>query len=388
MRGTELLLHQKWPHALITYVTPRPDDDSKRLRGVRINIEALRDYRRYELKKVFRKLASILTVPWDPLLEKVDYLRDADAVLSIGGDRYTMASDGVGYARRLLQFGEIVKRKGRRLVVWGASIGPFESNLKAKAEYTTHLRRVDLITAREPLTIQYLAQLGITSNVASCADPAFVVNGPIEERVLSSNSRFRIGVNYSPISLSYAVNSQDSEFFTERQAKVLCQLMEKYDAEIVLVPHVVCEFDIIDDDLRYLKSIRNCIPSRLADRVDLVDNDPGFAGLKDVLEACDIVIAARMHCGINAISRCIPTILVGYSGKAAGMAQYVYGHGDWLIPVTRTATEELLESVGQLIETRENVYRHLRGRLPAIRADAANGVNALEALLNAGLTSS
>ena len=51
--------------------------------------------------------------------------------------------------------------------------------------------------------------------------------------------------------------------------------------------------------------------------------------LKSDLARCNFVIAARMHCAINAITMNVPTIFLSYSEKAKGMAEYVYGtsHG-------------------------------------------------------------
>lgn len=48
---------------------------------------------------------------------------------------------------------------------------------------------------------------------------------------------------------------------------------------------------------------------------------------------CDFVIAARMHCAVNAVSTGVPALFLAYSEKAKGMAEYVYGSNEPVIPL-------------------------------------------------------
>lgn len=59
-----------------------------------------------------------------------------------------------------------------------------------------------------------------------------------------------------------------------------------------------------------------------------------FIGLKNNLTRCDFVIAARMHCAVNAITMHVPVLLLSYSEKAKGMAEYVYGTNKTVISLT------------------------------------------------------
>ena len=381
VRGTAILIRKKWPEAIITYVTPRLNDDINRLRGTGIEILPIKEYRRYEPKKIIRKAASLLSLPWDPFMERLEYLNGVDVVLSIGGDLYTLAADGIGYARKLIQFGESVMRKNKKFIIWGASIGPFEKNEKAKKAYVEHLRRVDLITVREPLTIHYLAQLGLTENVVQCADPAFFLNnstfdGPV------NNKRLRIGINYSPLSASYALENWNEQDVVSKQIEVLCKLIERFNADVALIPHVINPSEPVDDDYAYLKNIEAKIPNGFLDRVHFVDNDPGFIGLRDVLESCDIVIAARMHCAINAISRGIPTIFISYSAKSEGMVKYVYDNSEWIVSLHETASGALIDKVNMMVHQKRKIREHLIQRIPNIKKDALNAVDALERVLS------
>ena len=43
------------------------------------------------------------------------------------------------------------------------------------------------------------------------------------------------------------------------------------------------------------------------------------------MSECSVVISARMHCAINAITEGIPAIFLSYSEKTLGMSKMIYG---------------------------------------------------------------
>ncbi|MBU1053737.1 MAG: polysaccharide pyruvyl transferase family protein [Proteobacteria bacterium] len=384
VRGTVNLLRTRWPEANITLVTPRYEDDMQRLNDININIIRKMFEPRFAPKRIARKAAGLLSIHWDPFVEKIDYMDEVDVVLSIGGDMYTVSPLGAGYAKKLIQFGDIAINKNKKLVIWGASIGPFEDNTDAKKAYVKHLQNVDLITAREPITVNYLNKLGLSQKTVSCSDPAFIVSGSTIRKP-PNNKRLHIGVNYSPLSLLFATKNENLKNFAEKQSLILCKLIEKYNSEITLIPHVVCSFEPTDDDYTYLMSIRTMIPEKFKDRIHIIDNDPGYIGLKDVLESCDIVIAARMHCAINAISLGIPTIFVSYSAKSEGMAQYIYNHNVWVVSLNDTTSVNLVQKVQMMINEKEKVQNQLLQKIQILKKDATKSVNALEKILEGPL---
>jgi polysaccharide pyruvyl transferase WcaK-like protein len=83
---------------------------------------------------------------------------------------------------------------------------------------------------------------------------------------------------------------------------MIAAIIESLDADVLLIPHVVCQ-NPIDDDEGYLLEITRYLPAAVARRVDLLDNPTGFLAVKEELRRCDCVVAARMHC---AISRRLP----------------------------------------------------------------------------------
>ena len=367
VRGTEAIIRREYPTADIIYASRRPVDDQERLKGSKVKIVKRKYLGRYSIKNISRKLLSIVGIRWSPIMDSLRQFEGIDAVLSIGGDIYTLSSTG-GYSTSFLKFGDAARLKGIEYVLWGASVGPFSDNPKAERVFTKHLKGLSLITARESATVNYLQTLGVIDNVIPCADPAYIVAPEIKAAHTSQRNEPTIGINLSPLSVRYSNYSLQETINT--QAMTIEGLIKAFGARIVLIPHVVCDFNEGDDDLRYLRRVKQAIASEHQAAVTLLDTDTGFVGLKKELVKCDLVIAARMHCAINALAAHVPTILVSYSRKAVGMCQYVYGNSDWVIPLNEFESDHILEKVRLMIKQQKKIRAYLAERIPEIQQDA------------------
>lgn len=363
VRGTEAIIHAEWPDAKIIYASNRPEDDRKRLQGSQIEVIRRKSISRYSIANITRKLFLYIGVKFYPRMDSLSLLKGVDAVLSIGGDIYTLYVDG-NYDRSLPKLGDAAEKRNIPYILWCASVGPFTPNPAAERFFQKHLSNISMIVARESDSIAYLANLHITSNVIFCADPAFIVAPEIVKKT-KSGGKTTIAINLSPLSSSYLGSS--SKETIERQARMIERIVNKYDAEIILVPHVVCDFLEDDDDLRYLHNILDTIDDRYRDSVRLVNTDPGFIGIKKVLIKCDLVIAARMHCAINAITAYVPTLLLSYSQKTQGMSQYVYGHRDWLLTINDFCSDNCLTVIDNMLFNKDEIHGYLANRISEIR---------------------
>lgn len=378
MWGTETIVRKKYPAAEIIYASRRPVDDQNRLKNSQIRIVERKNIGRYSMKNISRKLLSIIGIRWCPQMDSLRLLKGIDAVLSIGGDIYTLSSTGE-YSTSFLKFGDAARLKGIVYVLWGASVGPFSDNPKAERVFTKHLKGLSLITARESATVDYLHTLGVIDNVIPCADPAYVVAPEIKAEHTSQRNDLTIGINLSPLSVRYANYSLEESIHI--QARTIQELIKALNTRVVLIPHVVCHFNEGDDDLRYLRRIKQAIASEHQAAVTLLDTDTGFIGTKKELVKCDLVIAVRMHCAINALAAHVPTILVSYSHKSVGMCQYVYGNSDWVIPLNEFVPDSVLEKVRELIGQKEEIRAYLAKRIPEIQQDAYRPMRTLKGML-------
>lgn len=368
VRGTEIIVRSEYPDANIVYASHRVADDRKRLAGSQVQVIERGKIGRYSLKNMGRKLLSLAGIQWNPMVDSLDLVDDVDAVFSIGGDIYTLDPNG-GYSMSLPKFGDAVRKQGVPYALWGASVGPFTTNPKAEIVYTKHLKGLNLITAREAATVDYLRTLGVSDNVVSCADPAYVVAPEIKKASIRQKGKFTIGINLSPLSVRYTDHAEEE--FIHAQARAIECLIKTFNARIVLIPHVVTDFSEGDDDLRYLRKVQKAVASEYQESLTLLESDPGFVGTKRELIMCDLVIAARMHCAVSALTAHVPTILIAYSRKAEGMCQYVYGNGDWVLSLSDSVKEGVLADRVRFMKTQESQIReYLQKRIPEIQQEA------------------
>ena len=132
----------------------------------------------------------------------------------------------------------------------------------------------------------------------------------------------------------------------KKQTQAIISLIDAMNVEVILLPHVISPY-YIDNDLSYMRDIYDELPFEYQSKVSLIDTDPSFIGLKKEIMKCDYVIAARMHCAVNAISTGIPAVFLAYSEKAKGMAEYIYGSQ---VPVMALTKFEDTSFLIQLLE--------------------------------------
>lgn len=327
IRGTIEILNSFQPKLDVYYASYNYEDDLKRLIGCNVKIIKRNKKSRWGIRNILRKSLSLVGIKCDSFspYDSTNWLSAFDVVFSIGGDMYTLNAKN-GFDKSLPLFFENCVLSNKKYILWGASIGPFESNPEAKEFFKRHLKKASLIVAREKNTVEYLQKLGIEENVSLAPDPAFYVR----ETKLSTcedngflNKNKIIGINLSPLSARYQYKSIDLAI--EKQSFAIEQLVKNFDCSVVLIPHVFSSFDH-DNDLKYLKAIYEKLSGKVPkEKLKIISDDLGFVGLKPFLRKCDAVVAARMHCAINAIAAGTPAVFLSYSSKSNGMAQMVYG---------------------------------------------------------------
>lgn len=105
--------------------------------------------------------------------------------------------------------------------------------------------------------------------------------------------------------------------------------------------------------------------------------------LKGIISRCRFFIGARTHATIAAYSTGVPTLVVGYSVKARGIARDLFGTEEgYVLPVQQLKeSDELTRAFIKLYEKRESIQTHLKTILPAYIARADGARRALEELI-------
>lgn len=89
-------------------------------------------------------------------------------------------------------------------------------------------------------------------------------------------------------------------------------------------------------------------------------------------------IGARTHSTIAAYSQCIPTLVIGYSVKARGIAKDLFGtEENYVFPVQKITNEnDLIAKVKWLIENYDSIKKHLEKIMPnyILKTSDANNI--------------
>lgn len=367
VRGTTKLIRQTNSSSNIYYFTARAEDDARRVADLGVKVRQITPGHRNLPLKMANKIARKLCIPFDST--RADYsavLDGTDLLVSIGGDIYTIPAhlrerSKYPYFNRLVRMGQLAHERGIPEVVIGASIGPFGNYLPAVEYYADHLRDLRLICCREKRSVSYLDSLGVRNNVCLMPDPAFFVEG--DETGDAWDSAEYLGINLSPLSLR-ELNGVETEDDITRFAELISKLMEETGLRVMFVPHVLSP-DPHDNDLVFLKQVASAMDEKHRLHVEVVE-PRGFLDAKCYLRKCRLVVAARMHCAVNAICEGVPTILLSYSQKSVGMCEFVYGTDRWVLPLG-DAMRELPSRLASLSESSEEIHSSLLRKVGDIR---------------------
>lgn len=363
VRGSVNILRAFDQQAEITYASLFPDYDRKMLADCGLDIIPRRFISRYSFPRLARRLSASLGIKIPVMLDHKETAieKKYDYVLSIGGDIYTLSPDNKDYPSALMLFGDYCEKNNRRYILWGASVGPFSANPRVERKVKEHLLRISGITSREKNSTEYLNSIGLGGRVLECADPAFTVATEITKKKESFFQAIpqKIALNLSPLSLCYTGQRRENGIAEHRM--LIEKLQEMFHSEIILVPHVCPPNKGIDDDYSYLNEIYRSLPEASRLKVRLLPRGLGFIATKTELIKCDLCIAARMHCAINAMTAYVPTILLSYSPKASGMCEYIYGSRKYTCELENVLNYDFLENVNLLKQ-----HYLLQARIPAV----------------------
>lgn len=356
VRGAYKFIKDIYPKSEITYFSHLSELDKVILADLDINIEQIKFNKSFfgrginKISKHFNFEQRLLLFNYAEIIDSVD------VIVSIGGDIYTIPQilreqKKYTYYNPLVDFCDKAIKKGKKVIVYGASVGPWGDYQKAIDYNVKALSKYELILCREAESIDYLHALGL-KNVMFFPDPAF----QIKEQRPSIRKNY-IGINLSPLSLKELYGNYD-DVYVNGLASLLDKLYESTNIELLFIPHVL-SYSEKDNDLLFMKKIKSKMTYQ--ESVYFADTSKGFIGLKEYLSQCYVVIAARMHCAVNAIDENVPAIFLSYSQKSVGMCKYIYGNYKYLIDLKKIE-EELIDKTKEALSCYEMLSIEIASR--------------------------
>lgn len=267
---------------------------------------------------------------------------NTDLAIAIGGDNYCYK----GFAEQFGVLNDMFASYKVPCILWGCSIDPHRID-KHLIEY---LNKYQLITARESITYKALKESGI-KNLYLIPDTAFRLK-KIERKLPEGFSPTNtVGINLSPLISGYE-NYKGITFANYEH--LIAFILQHTDLNIALIPHVVWSHN---DDRTTLNKLYQRYKS--SDRIILLE-DCNAMELKGYISRCRFLIAARTHASIAGYSTGVPTLVVGYSVKAVGIASDLFGTAkNYVLPVNALSREEeLTEAFSWLMKHEGNIRNH------------------------------
>lgn len=282
-------------------------------------------------------------------------VKTADYVLSIGGDNYCY-----GVPKFIYLVNKEIRKKGGKTILWGCSVEP-ES---LKGEMLEDLLGYTDIIARESITYQAMINKGLKQAVL-IPDPAFQLNRidlPLPENFIEGNT---VGINVSPMIIGHESNQGMT---LQNYMELINYIINQTDMQVALIPHVVWSHN--DDRIPL-----NILYDRFKDtkRICMIE-DHTAEELKGFIARCRFLIAARTHASIAAYSEKVPTLVIGYSVKAKGIAQDLFGtYENYVLPVQSLKNKnDMIDAFKWLQNNESNIKKQLDTIIPNIKEQVSS----------------
>lgn len=303
-----------------------------------------------------------------------EQLSSVDAVLSVGGDNYSL---DYRLPSLLQGIDKLALDLGKPVMIWGASVGPFGREPHFVPSIQKHLGQMNRIFVRESVSNEYLVGDLKLSNVSQMADPAFTLQPKVidyTEYWPQHDSNGVIGLNVSPLIERYKSEGQD--LISEVIAFVR-ETVQEAGYSVLLVPHVIpLDGSSKNNDAIYMAQVLAACTD-LGDRVKIVPDSCNAAELKHIIGQLRFFIGARTHATIAALSSEVPTISIAYSVKARGINRDLFGNEDVVLPTPELSSKSLREKRDYLIANEANLKQVLADRIPDYRDQVFNAINTI-----------
>ena len=143
-------------------------------------------------------------------------------------------------------------------------------------------------------------------------------------------------------------------------------IIRNTDMQIALIPHVVWNQN---DDRKPIHMLYEKFQG--TGRVIEIE-DASCEVLKGYIGRCRMFVGARTHATIAAYSSLVPTLVVGYSVKARGIARDLFGtEENYVVPVQSLQDrEDLVNSFRWLLSREREIRNHLEAVMPSYQEKA------------------
>ena len=370
------VLNRFIPEAEFTLLSPVPISDYKlsETYGIKIVPRPQRSFSSPKLlvgaflNKYNLDISPLLNSEISKILEAY---KSADVIIDIWGIIFADSMGGGFVSRAFEGLHLLIGKLLKKLVIkYTADMGPFRrrwNRLFAKF----YLNKIDLILARGEITRKCLIELGITTSIYVCPDTAFLLkaspNQKINEVLSKEKLKKKVIVGMS-VSNTVARKERDKNQYSITMAQTADYLIKNLNAFVVLIPNDI--FPNTHDDVYVAKKIYKKINEK--EEVMLITEEYHANELKGIIGECDLLIGARYHSIVAALSMCIPTIAIAWHHKYHQVMGLV-GQEKYVCDIETLNFTELQAMIDSLWKNRKKIRTEIASYIPFIKESILSG---------------
>lgn len=257
---------------------------------------------------------------------------------------------------------KMAKRAGLPVMVYSNGIGPIYGD-GSVAKVKKVLEEVDLISLREPSSLEFLQSIGLNPErgITVTCDPAMTVK-PIDTGRLAYLED-RLGIDRKQFKY-YAISVREFENLktggklsgAEFSERISCSMAKIYD-RLGLLPLVVSIQNTVDTEISRL--VCEKFEEKSGKRAVFVE---GLSSRELTALLChmEFVIGMRLHMLIYSTNACTPAIGIAYDPKISAFLEYS-GQGEPINMGDFTA-DDIVSRAVETVEHRDELCRNIRIR--------------------------
>jgi colanic acid/amylovoran biosynthesis protein len=266
------------------------------------------------------------------------------------------------------------------VILCAQTIGPFKLT-KVLSRFV--INKVDLITARDRATFDYLLQIGLNKpKIYLTSDLSLLLEPAAQDRIddifikegIETLGDPMVGICLSRI----GVHPSERDFWENEMARVVDQIIEKLKIRVIFLSHVIGPGHHRDDRIvnrNVYHRLKNGEVSRL------IEGDYSPQELKGVIGKFELFIGFRMHASISAVGMGVPTIAVSYSQKFLGFMES-FGQGKWVLSIDGLKPEALGSKIEEAWAHREEIRKELMSNMEKMRERSLQNIKLVKMFLD------
>ncbi len=395
--GMIKVIQKFYPNSKISLLSPTPNEDKKIYSkyGVETYMQ-LHNFVNRKIPAFLYKIIFLFKIFLYLLFTKLNFFpiskeerkilelyRNSDLILSCSGGRVGGNNYGSIFNSFIPMY--FAKKLGKKVYFCAQSVEPFRSNfIKNLARIV--FNRIDLITVREPTSMEVVKSLNIKTPTYLTGDLAFLLepetlestNYLLKKHGIPEKNKLRIGISVT----NWRIYDKDPKIKQKQYVNEITHALEKIikntDCLIIFFPQVI--FGPSEDDRILSNEIKNKLDASLVDKVFILNENFEPNQLKALMGELDLFIGTRMHSCIFALSMNVPTLMIGYENKAWGIMSML-DLTEFIIDIRSLTSEKIVSVFNKMLEERLTITKKIKSKIPQLEREALRNGDFLEKLL-------